>query len=457
MHPWFAEKFFNVHELLLRRRTFSLLCELNASQWWSRAEIEVLQWQRLRELARIAYDGAPYWRETMDANGVTPEDLTALRDLRRLPLLTKDIIRSRREEMVCRNADKRVRLARTSGSTNAALEFYTGAYREASITAARLRGHQWVGVEPGDREMYFWAAPVELYAQDRIKAVRDWLRNDGFDTALNLDAETVRRHLERWRRWRPKCIFGYVSSFTLMARLAEDSGLDLRVLAEGGLKAIVTTSEILGENRSTIESAFGVPVYDSYGIREGGLIGHECDRFTLHTNDEQVLLEVIDPETLEPTDGEGELVVTMLASAAMPVIRYRTGDIVSLVDDPCSCGRSLRSLRISGGRLMEFIVTRTGKWVSAVAFIYVCRKVKGVLQIQARQKKRGEIRVLVAPGPDFPEDGVDQVERSVRARLQDDDIIHIDLVEEIPPAPSGKQRLVISEVATQLLKPNQAR
>ena len=57
-----------------------------------------------------------------------------------------------------------------------------------------------------------------------------------------------------------------------------------------------------------------MPVYDSYGLREGGLVGHECDRFTMHCMDEQVILETIDPDTLEPTDGEGELVLTNIVS-----------------------------------------------------------------------------------------------------------------------------------------------
>jgi len=296
VHPWIADKFFHLHERLLSRKTFSILRELNNSQWWSHAKIESIQQQRLQELVRVAYEQSSYWRDTMNAHGLLPQDLTTHEKMRRLPFLTKDIIRSRRDEMVCRAADKRVQLTRTSGSTNAALEFYTGAFREASITAARMRGHQWIGVGPGDREMYFWAAPVELGTQDRIKAVRDWFRNDGFTSALNLDVTNVKRYFRRWCRWKPKCVFGYVSSFALMARIATEHGIDLKELRASGLQSIVTTSEMLAGNRELIEQAFGVPVYDSYGIREAGLIAHECEQKTLHTNDEQLILETIDPD-----------------------------------------------------------------------------------------------------------------------------------------------------------------
>jgi phenylacetate-CoA ligase len=387
----------------------------------------------------------------MDAHGIRPGNILSLKDLRRFPLLTKQTIRDRREEMVWKDEGSRVRIARTSGSTNAALDFYTSSSREAHITAARMRGHKWVGVDPGDKEMYFWAAPVELKAQDRVKRIRDFLRNDGFTDALDITPQAVARNLEMWKRWRPKCIFGYVSSFTLMARMAAEAGLDLTVPRDRGLRAIVTTSEILGENRQIIEDAFGVPAYDSYGIRETGLIGHECQHQTMHTNDEQLILEVLDRQTLEPTDGEGELVATALISRVMPVIRYRTGDVVTLSNRPCPCGRTLASGRVTGGRLLEFIVTTEGRWVSAVAFIYVCRKIKEVLQVQARQERLGEVRVLVVPDKGFPSDGVDRVREAVRERMGGKDEIKVELVAEIPASPSGKQKLVVGKVAERLL------
>ena len=150
-----------------------------------------------------------------------------------------------------------------------------------------------------------------------------------------------------------------------------------------GLKMIVTTSEILTDvDRKAIADAFGVPVYDSYGLREGGLVGHECDRFTMHCMDEQLILETIDPDTLQPTDGEGELVLTNIVSKVMPMIRYRTGDIVTLSNDPCPCGRNLGSIRISGGRVADFVVTNNGTWIPGYAFIYICRSVKGIVNFQ---------------------------------------------------------------------------
>ena len=135
--------------------------------------------------------------------------------------------------------------------------------------------------------MYFWGSPIELSKQDRIKRIRDFLINDGLTNGFELKPELVAQYHAYWMRWRPKCIFGYPNSLTLMALMARPQGIDLSALARRGLKVICTTSEMLTEpDRRLISEAFGVPVYDSYGLREGGLVGHECSHFTMHTMDE---------------------------------------------------------------------------------------------------------------------------------------------------------------------------
>ena len=452
-----ARNVFRLHERLLGRQTFARLGHLQRSQWWTRSQIEAIQLWRLQAMVAGAYDHSVYWRKRMDDLRISPQDTRSLDDIRRFPLMVKDDIRLHREDMVWKKEGPRIRLTRTSGSTNDGLDFYTSSNRESYVSAARMRGHQWVGVHPGDVEVYFWGAPVELTAHDRLKQVRDWLTNTPLTYSIALTPEMIPKYVATWARWRAKCIFSYVCSLALFARMARRQGVDLAVLRRRGLKALVTTAEMLTPaDRSFISEAFGVPVYDSYGVREAGLIGHECSHFTMHTNDELILLETVDPHTLEPTQGEGELVVTNLCSHVMPIIRYRTRDIVTLSNEPCACGRSLRSIRVTGGRMHEFIVTRDGRWISCVAFLYVCKAIHGVDELQARQDTLGEVRVLVVPGRDFPRDGAKRVAEAVRQRLGNGgDRVLVELVESIPRAPSGKQRPVISKVAEDMIARNQ--
>jgi len=453
MVPFIAKNIFNIQELLLGRPSFSIFRELNESQWWPHERLNDLRLERVQRLIRLAYEHTAYWREVMNKNGIRPADIRSLDDLLRFPLLEKQTLRERREEMVWREEGKRVQLVRTSGSTNEALEFYTSSTREAHINAARMLGHEWVGIRRGNKEMYYWGSPVELSKQDRLKLFRDWLINDGLTNGFEVTPERIKGYYQHWLNWRPRCLFGYPSTFVLTVTMCDALGLDLKQLKKRGLRVIATTSEMLSDvDRKLIAEGFGVPVYDSYGLREAGLIGHECEYQTMHCMDEQVILETVDPETLKPTDGEGELIVTNIVGHAFPIIRYRTGDIVTLSKEACPCGRSLSSIQISGGRAVEFVVTKAGKWVVGYSFIYIARSVKGIVKFQVVQEKIGEIRIRLAVDHQFPKDGVDQVKAKATERLGGDDEIIVEIVDDIQPAPSGKYRPVISKVAEELYR-----
>ncbi|WP_282755062.1 phenylacetate--CoA ligase family protein [Desulfuromonas thiophila] len=453
MLPTIARRLFHLQELALGRQSFRILDELRASEHWPVERRRQLQLERLQAMVRGAYEHTRYWRELMAAQGIQPGQIHTLDDLRRFPLLEKHTLRERREDMVWREEGKRLQLVRTSGSTNEALQFYTSSTREAHINAARMRGHEWVGVRRGEKELYYWGSPVELSKQDRVKRVRDWLINDGLTNGFEVTPARLKENFAAWLSWRPKCIFGYPSTFVLTVTMAEALGLELKELRQHGLTVIITTSEMLSDvDRQLITEGFGVPVRDSYGLREAGLIGHECDQGTMHCMDEQLILETIDPATLQPTDGEGELVVTNLVGPAFPVIRYRTGDIVTLAQEPCACGRTLSSIKISGGRAVEFVVTRDGKWVVGYAFIYIARSVAGIVKFQVVQEKLGAILIRLVVDERFPSDGIDLVKHKAAQRLGSDDDIQVEIVDDIAPARSGKYRPVISKVAEELHK-----
>lgn len=453
MLPDIARTIFRIQERLLGRKSFAILRQLNKTQRWDRPRLDELRLSRLRHIVDIAYKHTTYWRNLMDEHSLSPDDIRSLNDLSRFPLLDKTTIRDRLEDMSYHNQTEKLRMVRTSGSTNEALQFYTSPTREAHINAARMRGHEWIGIRRGEKEMYYWGSPVELSTQGRIKQIRDWLINDGLTNGFEVTPQRVADYFAYWKRWRPKCIFGYPSTFVLTVQMAHAQGINLKVLQQlHNLKVICTTSEMLTDvDRSIIADAFGVSVYDSYGLREAGLIGHECEHFTMHTMDEQVILETIDPETLKPVAGSGELVVTNIMSPAMPIIRYRTGDIVELSHAPCPCGRTLSSIKISGGRIADFIITDQGKWVVGYSFIYICRSVKGITKFQVRQDRKGEIRILLVTDKNFPADGADQVIKAAKARLDSTDEILVEFVEDIAPAPSGKYRPVISKVTEKML------
>jgi phenylacetate-CoA ligase len=141
------------------------------------------------------------------------------------------------------------------------------------------------------------------------------------------------------------------------------------------------------------------------------------------------------------------LVLTNLVSTVMPMIRYRTGDIVTLSRQRCPCGLNLHSVKVSGGRVADFVVTADGRWIPGYAFIYICRSVSGIIKFQVQQDRIGEVRVVVVTDDAFPPDGIERIRRAIRDRLRSDVEVTVVTTADIQPAPSGKYRPVMSRVA----------
>ena len=114
--------------------------------------------------------------------------------------------------------------------------------------------------------------------------------------------------------------------------------------------------------REKLESAWGIDACDIYGLSEvmGPGVAMECreGKGALHVFDDHFLPEIVDPESGEPTDGLGELVLTTLTKEALPVLRYRTGDITQFVDGACACGRTHRRIARFSGRVDDMLIVR---------------------------------------------------------------------------------------------------
>ena len=146
----------------------------------------------------------------------------------------------------------------------------------------------------------------------------------------------------------------------LLAERAAEEGAAERIQLRYGVLGAEPWSESL---RQKIEEAWGdFDACDIYGLSEviGPGVAMECRENTggLHVFDDHFWPEVVDPETGEPTDGVGELVLTTLTKEALPVIRYRTGDVTQLLPGECPCGRTHQRIARFSGRVDDMLVIR---------------------------------------------------------------------------------------------------
>jgi phenylacetate-CoA ligase len=435
-----------LHEHLMKRPTFPYLAELEQSQWLPRDGMVRLQEEKLAKLLHTAHAHCPWHRARMEAAGIDADGPVSLQDLRRLPTMCKQDATLHGDQMVWHGVPGGAFKYNTGGSSGQPLIFFYGRRRQASDAAGRMRARRWWGVEPGDREVYLWGAPVELDSTDRIKTLRDRLINQLVLNAFEMSPASMDEYANAIQAYQPRCIYGYASSLALLAAHLRDRKIGLRLPK---LRVVCTTGEPLFDyQRELIGEAFGVPVANEFGSRDIGFTAHETPQGQMLLMNESIILEVLDERGQPVAAGEtGEAVMTALESFAQPFIRYRTGDMVRVAQESCQAGLGLDVITEVLGRSTDFIVRADGTIMHALAVIYVLRAVPGVEEFKLVQHLLKDIEVMVVPNAHWAESSRAEIESGLRRRLGDDVRIELRLVDSIPAEASGKHRYVVSRVS----------
>jgi phenylacetate-CoA ligase len=435
---------FPIHDRLRGLSSSPLRRALEASQWWSPERIASLQLERLQSLLRDAARDVPYYRSLFARMEFAPDDVRTLADLARLPLLAKSDIRANPDALKSVRAGPLFR-SNTGGSSGEPLVFHVGVARKNHDVAAKWRATRWWGVDIGDPEVVVWGSPIELGAQDRLRALRDRLFRTTLLPAFGMSETALDRFVGEIRRIRPRMLFGYPSALAYIARHAEAKGTAMDDL--GIRVAFVTAERLYDEQRAAIERVFRCRVANGYGGRDAGFIAHACLQGSLHISAEDVIVETVAADGRAVADGEaGEIVVTHLASRDYPFIRYRTGDVGILDTQPCGCGRGLPVLKSIEGRSTDFVVAADGTVLHGLALIYVVRDLPGIGGFRIVQESTTRTRVEVVPAPGYDPAVKCMIVDGVRARLGAGVDVEIAEVPRIAPERSGKYRYVVSRV-----------
>lgn len=436
---------FPLHERLKKHSTIAVHKQMEATQWQTPEQLEVLRIARLRAfLQRIGQD-VPYYRDLFAKLSFNPETVTSLEDIRQLPLMGKPDIRAHAEAM---KADNAVGLARfnTGGSSGAPLIFYIGKERVSHDVAAKRRATRWWGVDLGDPEIVVWGSPIELGAQDRVRIIRDKLFRTELLSAFEMTEDNLNHFVASIRKARPKMLFAYPSSLSHIAKHAKQKGVAMDDL---GVKvAFVTSERLYDEQRAMIESVFGCPVANGYGGRDAGFIAHQCPQGNMHITADDLLVEIVDKEgNVLPAGESGEIVVTHFATGDFPFVRYRTGDVGVLDDSLCDCGRSLPLLKEIQGRTTDFVVAKNGAVIHGLALIYILRDLPGIAEFKVVQESLDLTRVMIVKAQGYVDSNEQAISEVFQQRLGEGVQVEFEYSDVIPAEKSGKFRYIISKVA----------
>lgn len=435
---------FPLHEWIKGHSSVAWRKRLEQSQWLPPTQLQALQLSNLRMFLRDVAQHVPFYRARFETAGLDVEAIRSVADLACLPLLEKADIRANAEALKSVTAGPLTRY-NTGGSSGEPLIFFMGKARKSHDVAAKWRATRWWGVDIGDRELVVWGSPVELNTQDRLKRLRDGLMRSHLLPAFEMSPQNLDRFVATIRNSRPAMLFGYPSSLSMIALHAQRRNLAMDDL---GIKvAFVTSERLYDEQRAVVSSVFGCPVANGYGARDAGFIAHECPSGKLHISAEDMVVETVRPDGSLCGQGEaGEIVVTHLATADFPFIRYRTGDVGLLSAEPCSCGRGLPVLEEVQGRTTDFVVARDGTVMHGLALIYTVRDLPGVERFKIEQMSLEQTVVKIVAGPAFDAAQEARIRGDFKRRLGSSVEVRIDRVDTIANESSGKFRYVVSHV-----------
>ena len=324
-----------------------------------RERIEALQLERLRSTVGRLLDSVPVAGDRLRAAGIgAPEDVASLDDLPRLPFTFKSDLRAHYPFGLL--AVPRGRLARVQASSGTGGKPTVVGYtpRDLEIwTEVMARCLTGAGVRPG--MVFHNANGYGLFtgglgfhqAAERLGA-----------TVLPMSGGFTRRQVTFLRDLGGQALAATPSYALHIAEVLREEGAGADDLAlEVGLFGGEPWTEAM---RRQLEDGLGLAAVNFYGLSEiiGPGVAAECRevRRGLHMQEDHFLAEVVDPETGEAlsTGEEGELVFTTLTKEALPLLRYRTGDIASLTDEPCACGRTLARMSAVRGRRDDMLIIR---------------------------------------------------------------------------------------------------
>jgi phenylacetate-CoA ligase len=401
-------------------------------------ELLARQQRDLADIVAFAAAHTPYYAETL-----APFSGHATLDIKALPILRKDDVVRRLDDLLADSADRsQAKLGHTGGSTGKPLAFWYDDAKHELMRAGMMRSYMLSGWRPGQKILNFWGA-----RQDVVPGGVFGARLGGFGALLGdfvaaertISAfEYTEARLVGWarfiQRYRPVLLQGYASVLADVARVV----INHRLPMPKTLVGVYSTAEVLdASQRRLIEEAFGCKVFNQYGSREIPNIACECRHGSMHVFTDMVYLES------ERLENEDRLLVTSLTNRLMPMIRYDIGDTGRLLDGACDCGLPFPLMQMDLCRQNDHIRTWSGKTVHPA---YFNRLLYGQTQIRQYQwVQRGLDRIelnLVAPQP-LDAETVASLEASVRRDVAAQMTLEVNYLEEIPRTVSGKHRFVI--------------
>lgn len=405
------------------------------------AEITKIRNTKLQNLIRYSFHNIKYYREVFKQLGIEPKQIKTAEDLHKIPILTKEQLRGRfwdflpHELPVCR-------ISRTSGSTGIPVCILSDRNSRMFNSAAVIRYRRALGIGLIGKPIL---TPLKT-ANEPYRKKAHWTYLQGIHQTYYINPyvdsqENIKYATELLTELKKPALIGITPAIRTLTYKVRDG-----VFPYFQPSAILTTGESLSsEVRHLLESTFGTKVADIYACNEAGDVAWQC-RYGAgyHINADNVIVETVKNDKPVADGQVGEVVITNLNRYAMPIIRYKNGDLARLMRQSCPCGCKLPMIAEIVGRTGEDIFLPNGKAIPwnqlkslmnhpLVRQFQLVQGIDGSFKIKYVVEPRTDIKAL-------------ELLLDYRFRSLLGDSIHIvtERVSRIDPTPSGKSKLVVS-------------
>ena len=355
---------------------------LMESDRWSLEQLLDYQFRKCKDLLEFAQKYSPFYKEHFAKCRFEPSEMKSLDDLKNILPINKQVLLLRNKDIQSTFRFDKLFFSETSGTSGQVLKFYRNEEWDSCNRAAMFRGYKWYGVDPWDRNGYFWGYNIDK-TQKLKTAFLDRLQNRF--RIFSYDEEHIREFVKELRN--AVYVGGYSSMVYEVAKIVNRLGIN----NDFHLKMVKGTSEkIYDSYQNEVKKAFGQKIVSEYGSAESGLIAYECpEGGHMHINMENVIVE----------EENGEIIITNLVSKSFPIIRYQLGDFVKLapVDFRCNCGRAHSVVLDVLGRVGKNVIGKSLIYPS-LTFYYVFKNLalNGIiLNYQAVQNEKGKVLLKI--------------------------------------------------------------
>lgn len=402
----------------------------------STTQLQSIQAKKLKNILTYAQENVPFYNALNLKKGASLEDF---------PILTKDLLRNNSTALVSKKYKiNTLEKHHSSGSSGVqSFTYMTSDYR-SKILAIQTHWWEWGGFKQGDVLLQTGISPNRTF----LKKVKDFLFRVTYLEAFTLNEKKINAGFARVASKNPKHLVGYPSALHVMAKhlIYKNKSLHFKSLLLHGDK-------VFNHYLDAYKKAFKNPtIINTYGCAEGLMMACQCDLPYYYIMSPEIFIEVVNDEGLPVAEGDvGHLLITSLSNKAMPLIRYKLGDLGALLpknEYPKQKKFNYPLLKTLVGRETDVLTTPNGNWLTVHSFTGVLEYFPELKQYKVIKTKPNKlvIEYITESQNNLNDTLLNEIKNKLFKLIGNDMDITFNQVAGIAPSPSGKPQIIENRV-----------